>query len=99
MNLNTHKNKRFPIFTYYVQFLLIIILVKSFFKWPSGHLRKKKKNLKPSEILAFLREMVAEASCHTDEQLMSINMIFSVVCSLVAQAEQYKDWADEIGIA
>ena len=65
------KNKRSPIFTYYVQFLLIIILVKFFFKWPSGYLRKKKKSLKPSNILAFLRKLAAEASCHTSKQLMS----------------------------
>ena len=32
MNSNTQKNKRSPVFTYYVQFLLIKILVKLFFK-------------------------------------------------------------------
>ena len=31
-NLNTQKNKRSPIFTYYVQFLLMLIFVKFFFK-------------------------------------------------------------------
>ena len=57
-------------------------------KWPC---EKKRKNLITGDILAFLIEMMAEASCHTGEQLMSVTEIFSVVCSLVAQAEQYKD--------
>ena len=65
-------------------------------KWPS---EKKKKNLKPSKILAFLREMAAEASCHNGEQLIISTEIFSVVFSLIAQAEKYCRIHAEFGIA
>ena len=65
-------------------------------KWPC---EKKRKNLITGDILAFLIEMMAEASCHTGEQLMSVTEIFSVVCSLIAQAEKYCYIHAEFGIA
>ena len=95
-NLKTQKDKRSPIFTYYVQFLLAIILVKFFFNWPSGLARKKRKTLYLAKFWLFdenFGKMVAKASCHSPASNKWVSLllteIFSVVCSLITQAEKY----------